>query len=89
MNMLKHDTKMKIREFLSKHIAKHDVADDDALFEKGYISSLMAMELVLFVEKEFGIQIGNDDLRLENFASIKAISELVVQKTGIEAVLRN
>jgi acyl carrier protein len=76
-----HDLKARIRQFLSRHIAAQDFADGDRLFEKGYVSSLLAMELVLFVEGEFSIRVGNDELRLENFASVNAIADLVRRRT--------
>ena len=55
---------LKIRQFLSKYIKNDTFKDDDHLFEKGYVSSLLAMELVIFVESEFSINIGNEDLKL-------------------------
>lgn len=70
----------KIRNFLTKHIQHNNFKDDDHLFEQGYVSSLMAMELVLFVEGEFSIKIGNEDLKLENFKSVNDISSLVDRK---------
>ena len=69
-----------IRRFLSKYIKHDDFHDDDHLFENGYVSSLMAMELVAFVEDEFSIQIGNQDLKLDNFKSVNAISLLIDRK---------
>ena len=38
------------------------------------------MQLVLFVEKEFQLRVGDDDLVIENFNSINAISALVARK---------
>ncbi len=38
------------------------------------------MQLVAFVEKEFGIRVGDEDLDLDNFRSIQAISNLVARK---------
>ena len=69
-----------IRQFLSKYIKHDNFRDDDHLFKKGYVSSLLAMELVVFVENEFSIQIGNEDLNLDNFNSVQAISRLIDRK---------
>jgi methoxymalonate biosynthesis acyl carrier protein len=38
------------------------------------------MQLVLFVEKEFGIQVDNEDLELSNFESVNALTRLVMAK---------
>ncbi len=76
MNEYKHT----IREFLSKYIQDKTFRDEDDLFKNGYVSSLMAIELVMFVEGEFGISIGNEDLNLDNFKSVSAIAELAERK---------
>jgi acyl carrier protein len=38
------------------------------------------MQLVLFVEREFRISVGSEDLRTENFQTINAIALLVERK---------
>jgi acyl carrier protein len=40
------------------------------------------MQLVLFVEHEFGISIDNEDLDINNFRTIDAIAHLVERKTS-------
>ncbi|THB80119.1 MAG: acyl carrier protein [Desulfobacteraceae bacterium] len=75
------DVKSKIRQFLTKYIEHNNFNDDDHLFEKGYVSSLLAMEMVVFVEAEFSIQVGNEDLNLDNFKSVDAIAGLIIKKT--------
>ena len=74
--------KDRIRLFLSEHIRRDGFQDDDDLFRGGYLNSLFAMELVLFVEKEFSIRIGNEDLHLDNFRTVNALAALVDRKTG-------
>ena len=72
--------KEKIRVFLAKYISKHDLQDDDDIFALGLVNSMFAMELVLFIEKEFDIHITNQDLDLANFKSINALNALVERK---------
>jgi acyl carrier protein len=59
-----------IRSFLENFIGEEDFADEDDIFELGLVSSLMAMQLVLFVEKELAIRVESEDLDLDNFRSI-------------------
>ena len=73
-------TKDKIRTFLRDKTKHPDLADAEDYFQAGFVNSLFAMQLVLFVEKEFQLRIGDDDLVLENFNSINAISALVALK---------
>jgi methoxymalonate biosynthesis acyl carrier protein len=74
------DTKVKIRKFLSNFIRRVEVQDDDDIFALGFVNSLFAMQLVMFIEKEFQVRINNKDLNLNNFRSINKIACLVVGK---------
>jgi acyl carrier protein len=72
----------KIRDFLTQFISDTDVDPDENLFASGVVNSLFAMQLVLFVEKEFGIEVANEDLDIENFKSLNAITHFVEQKSA-------
>jgi len=76
------NTKAKVKEFLSRTFRNYDLQDDEDIFSLGFVTSLFAMELVLFVEKSFHISIDNDDLEIENFRTIRAITSLVERKTA-------
>ena len=73
--------KANIRNFLSKYITNYDLKDDEDIFSLGFVNSLFAMQLVMFIEKEFKLTVDNEDLDLKNFRSIKAIAELVERKS--------
>jgi methoxymalonate biosynthesis acyl carrier protein len=75
--------KAKIYAFLSRSFRDHNLEDDEDIFATGFVNSLLAMQLVLFVEKEFNISIDNDDLDLENFRTIKAIDGLIERKCAL------
>lgn len=62
--------------FLERHTKKAWEPDVD-LFACGGVSSLFAMQLVMFLEKNFGIAIGGDELKLDNFRTVTAMTELV------------
>ncbi len=47
------------------------------IFGLGFVNSLFAMELVMFVEKTFGVTIPNDELRIDNFQTAAVMAELV------------
>lgn len=74
--------KEKIREFLSRFFRGHEVADDQDIFALGFVNSLIALQLVNFVEKEFGVSVEDDDLDLDNFRSINAIDGFVESKSA-------
>jgi len=70
-----------IRAFFEKALPGKQIKDEDDIFEKGFVNSLMAMQLVLFVEKEFGIAVTEADLDIANFRSIAAVTDLVRRKS--------
>lgn len=72
----------KIRAFLGKYFHNVELQDDQDIFALGFVNSLFAMQLVLFVEQEFGISIDNEDLDIDNFRSINAIVRLVQHQTA-------
>lgn len=74
------DVKEKVRKFLGKFFDQSAVEDDDNIFQQGLVSSLFAMQLVNFIENDFDISINNDELDIENFKSITAITELINSK---------
>lgn len=76
------DDKQQIREFVGRHIRNHQLADTDDLFATGFVNSMFAMQLVQFVESQFGVTVESDDMDIDNFRSIEAIAGLVARKTA-------
>ena len=76
------DNQQKIQEFLSRFFRSKEIGLEDDIFALGFVNSLLAMQLVAFVEKEFGVRVEDEDLDLDNFRSIGAISRLVERKTA-------
>ncbi len=74
------ETKVRIKAFLARYLQNHDLPDDQDIFSLGFINSLFAMQLVLFVEKAFHIEVSNEDLDIDNFRTVNAIATLVEQK---------
>lgn len=80
--LMNEDIKTKVREFIAQFFQNYELADDEDIFALGFVNSLFAMQLVMFVEKEFQITIDNEDLELDNFRTIDALTRLVKRKTG-------
>ncbi|MEG4005583.1 phosphopantetheine-binding protein [Microcoleus sp. Pol11C1] len=77
--------KDKIKKFLSQFFGNYDLQDDEDIFALGFVNSMFAMQLVLFIEKEFEITIENEDLEFANFRSINSMVSLVERKTTVLA----
>ena len=74
------DRRPRIKEFLSKFFRQHDLAYDEDIFALGFVNSLLALQLVSFVEKEFGVAVEDDDLDLDNFRTVDRIAAFVERK---------
>lgn len=75
--------KIRTREYLGKFFKDQPLNDQDDIFATGVVNSLFAMQLVMFIEKEFCVEIDNDDLDLNNFKSVDAIAALVAGKRAV------
>lgn len=72
--------KLKIRSFLSRFFRVEAITDDDDFFAQGFVNSLFAMQLVMWVEKEFDISIEDQDLDIQNFNTVNAVAGFVERK---------
>lgn len=72
-----------IRNFILGSISLADLDDDANLFESGIVNSLFAVQLMTFLEKTFAIEVGMDDLDIENFKSLNATAAFVQNKKAM------
>ena len=78
------NSRAQLRQFLLRRFPHAQLTDDQDIFALGFATSLFAMELVLFVEKQLGVQVSNSDLRIDNFRSVDAVVALV-ERTRLAA----
>ena len=69
-----------VRRFIAQSVNIGDLDEDENLFESGIVNSLFAVQLMTFIEKTFGIEVGMDDLDIENFKSLSATTAFVRRK---------
>lgn len=75
-------SKTPIREFLQKRLGDGiHFTDEDDIFKMGLVNSLFALELVVFLEKKFNIQVENEDLDLNNFNSLDNLARFIQKKS--------
>jgi acyl carrier protein len=75
----------KIRDFIRENFlfgSDDQVGENDSLLDRGIIDSTGAMELVSFLETEFGIEVSDRDLVPENLDSVAAITAFVTRKSS-------
>jgi acyl carrier protein len=68
-----------IRNFLSTELGRNvtPVGDEESLLEAGVIDSLGVLELVTFIEKQYGVAISEDEMMPENFDTLDAMAAFI------------
>jgi acyl carrier protein len=56
------------------------IADGDSLIERGIIDSTGVLELVMLLERSFGIEVQDDEVVPENLDSIRSVAAYVRRK---------
>jgi methoxymalonate biosynthesis acyl carrier protein len=74
-----------ITEFIHGRYPSLTVAGDDDIFALGFVNSLFAMELVLFLENTYAFSVPNEELQLDNFRTVTAMAALVQRHIGVAA----
>ena len=71
------DTSERIFFFFLKQNRAEGLTYDTELLKSKHINSLFALQIVTFVEKEFGIKLKRKEISEQNFHTIRAIAALV------------
>ncbi|WP_062352175.1 acyl carrier protein [Herbidospora yilanensis] len=71
------NAKEQILDFVRARYPQADIDETQDIFALGFVNSLFAMELVMFIEKTFEVTIPNDELKIDNFRTANTMAELV------------
>lgn len=82
------DTKEKIRDFFAQKFDGACLQDDQDIIDLGFFSSLVAAQLIVFVENMCDITITREDLDTSNFRTINAIVNLIKQKSATRQMIK-
>ena len=63
--------------FIRSRFPQVEIGENEDIFQIGFVNSLFAMELVMFVEKTFSVIVPNEELRIDNFRTAVSMAELV------------
>ena len=69
-----------VRAFVVRRLDGIHVDDDENLFERGYVNSLFAVQLVMWIERTFDVPVEGADLDIANIQSVTAIASFVERK---------
>ncbi len=83
------DTKEKLRNFIIENFmfGSEDASldDDDLFFDVGIIDSTGVLEVVGFIEDEFGLEVADKELIPDNFESVNKLVAYISRKTQTTA----
>jgi acyl carrier protein len=78
------EIKQKVRDYLVENFLFGDteatLEDDQSLIDSGVIDSTGVLELITFLETEFGIAVEDDEVLPENLDSINNIAAYIERK---------
>ena len=75
--------KRTIIKSLELELTESDIADDEVLFGGGMgLDSIGVLQIVFGLEREFEIEVTDDELRVELFDSVATVTEYVESKLG-------
>jgi acyl carrier protein len=81
--MDKEVTRLKIKAFLAAQFPMtKNIGYDEPLLKNGLIDSLGILDVVTFIEKEFGFTVADEDMLPENFGSVDRVASFVRSKTA-------
>jgi acyl carrier protein len=79
----------RVRDFVQENFlymhTSFQLGDDDRLLEKGVMDSMSIVEMISFIESEFGVQALEDEISEENFGSLSGIARFVGEKKLLRA----
>lgn len=73
-----------IARFFPEHGNIEAPFPDADLFDAGILDSLTFIDLVVYLEEQFGIRISADELEPQNFRSIAKIAEFTAARAGVK-----
>jgi len=71
------DTQTALLEYITKELSvgrSKQVLPGDNLLETGVLDSLGLMQLVVFIEEKLGVKVPDEDVVIENFTSVDALT---------------
>ena len=75
---IEHRVKQVIIRTLSLEVDADEIDDEDELFGGGLgINSMATIEIIVGLKEEFGIEVPDEDLRVELFDSVQTMADYV------------
>ena len=73
-----------LKEYIREELmngSNNELDESENLLAAGIIDSLGILRLVSFVEEKFGIEVPDEDVTIDNFQSVKSMSDYVASQS--------
>jgi acyl carrier protein len=81
------DIEARIRSYIAQNLLFSDngfnYSDDDSFLQEGIVDSVGVLELVLFVEQTFGVDVNDQDITPDNFDSVSKLANYIRRQTAV------
>ena len=81
------ETLKKLREYILDNFLftedENALGNDDSFMEKGIIDSTGILEVVTFIEEDFGFKVNDEDLIPENLDSVNNLAAFIQRKNNV------
>lgn len=82
--MAEVNTAHRVRAYLIENFLymrrEKELGDDERLLESGILDSMGVMELMVFIEEEFGIEVADAEITEANLGSVSSIAGYIDRK---------
>ena len=79
----------KLKEFIMTEVSPDlnlpQLDDDEPLIESGIIDSLGILKILAFMDETFGVDLSSDQIKLENFKTVRSICALIDRQNSGQA----
>ncbi len=78
------NTSVVLKEYIREELmngSNGELDEGENLLAAGIIDSLGILRLVSFVEEKFGIEVPDEDVTIDNFQSVKSMSDYVATQS--------
>lgn len=69
-----------IRKYILERKGMSSLDDDSLLLESSILDSFDILDLISFLEMRYGVRLGEEDLRPENFRTLVEIEKLLARR---------
>ncbi|GMQ56627.1 hypothetical protein AN1V17_10210 [Vallitalea sediminicola] len=77
--MNKDEIRVKLIEYIKEKLQADEITETTQLESFDEFSSIFVVELILFIEESFNIEVSYEDYGMENYSDVASIVDLVIR----------